>query len=243
MRIDFHAHVLPRADHGCSHSAMSYHQLMIMKRAGTDAVVATPHFYPNHDSVESFLDRRDGSLSAMSHRLPLGELPIVYVGAEVLVCVGMDEMPSLERLTVAGTKVILLEMPYTLWSDDLIATVRGVSACGLTPVLAHIDRYPRGAVERLLAETKALAQVNADAFGFFRRTRWLRAYMEEGRVVAFGSDLHGDKPRDYKRFLKMQKRLGSLADTVFARTEKLLEGAIPLTAHTAPTQTPADIST
>jgi protein-tyrosine phosphatase len=234
MRIDFHAHVLPRADHGCTHSTMSHHQLMLMKRAGTDAVVATPHFYPNHDSVESFLERREGSLSAIIRKLPLEELPTVYVGAEVLVCVGMDEMPLLERLTVAGTKVILLEMPYTLWSDELIATVRGVSARGLTPVLAHIDRYPRGDVERLLAETDALAQVNADAFGLFKRTRWLRSYMEEGRVVALGSDLHGERPRDYKRFLKMQRKLGPLADAVFARTESLLEGATPLQEIPAP---------
>lgn len=225
MRIDFHAHILPRTDHGCSNSVMSQQQLLLMKRAGTDAVVATPHFYPNHDSVDSFLERRELALCAMQRKLPLSELPTVYPAAEVLVCVGIHEMPDLERLTVAGTQVILLEMPYTSWSDDLFDTVRGVAARGLIPVLAHIDRYPSAEVARLLAKTDALAQVNADAFRPFKHTGALRTYMREGRVVALGSDLHGDKPRDYKRFLRMQRRLGELAPTVFARTEELLKDA------------------
>ena len=225
MRIDFHAHILPRTDHGCSNSAMSYHQLVLMKKAGIDAVVATPHFYPNHDSVKSFLDRRAGALCVMQQKIPLGDLPAVYPAAEVLVCVGMDKMPALEQLTVAGTNVILLEMPFTYWHDDLIATVRGVSARGLVPVLAHIDRYSPADVARLLAETDALAQVNAEAFGLLKSTKQLRAYMKEGRVVALGSDLHGDKRRHYKRFLRMEKKLKGLAPAVFARTEALLRDA------------------
>lgn len=231
MRIDFHAHILPRADHGCDSSVMSEKQLRLMKKAGTDAVVATSHFYPNHDSVESFLDRRDGAMEAMQRKLPLTDLPTVYPAAEVLVCIGMDKMPDLEKLTVAGTSVILLEMPFTYWHDDLLATVRGVSARGLTPVLAHIDRYDPAEVARLLSETDALAQVNAEAFGLFKNTKALRAYMREGRVVALGSDLHGDKPSDYKRFVKMQKKLGPLAEVVFARTAELLREAEPLTAR------------
>ena len=230
MKIDFHAHILPRTDHGCDHSAMARNQLLLMKEYGTNAVVATPHFYPNQDSVESFLDRRDGAIIAMKRKIPLDDVPTVYPGAEVLVCASLHKMPELDSLTIKGTKVILLEMPYNVWSDDLIETVRGVSALGFTPVMAHIDRYPAPEVARLLAETDALAQVNADAFCGIKSTKSLRAYIEEGRVVALGSDLHGDKKRDYKRFVKMQKKLGPLADEVFARTAELLKDAVPLTA-------------
>ena len=235
MRIDFHSHILPRTDHGCDSSAMSHRQLLLMKGAGTDAVVATPHFYPNHDSVESFLNRRAGAIEAMLRKLPLAELPTVYPAAEVLVCAGMDKMAGLEQLTVAGTNVILLEMPFTRWHDELIATVRGVSARGLIPVLAHIDRYEPAEVAMLLAETEALAQVNAEAFGLFKSTAALRTYMKEGRVVALGSDLHGDKARAYRRFVRMQRRLGDLAPAVFARTEELLQNAIPIAAPTLQT--------
>ena len=103
------------------------------------------------------------------------------------------------------------------------------SACarGLCPVLAHIDRYDIRNVTALLDEG-ILAQVNAEAFRAFAKTAPYEALMREGRVVALGSDLHGSDPKSYKRFVKMQKKLGEVADTVFAATEKLLTNAIPL---------------
>ncbi|MBQ2757512.1 MAG: hypothetical protein IJF31_03415 [Clostridia bacterium] len=227
MKIDFHAHILPRADHGCTCSAMAEAQLRLMQRAGTDAVVATSHFYPNEHSISSFLARRQGSLDALLEKLPLADLPIVYQGAEVLVCAGMHKMEGLERLAIVGTNVILLEMPFGHWRPELYDAVLGVRARGLCPVLAHIDRYDLHNVQVLLEEGIS-AQVNAAAFGLFAKTAPYEALMREGRVVALGSDLHGSKAADYQRFVKMQKKLGSLADAVFAATEQLLQNATPL---------------
>jgi len=227
LKIDFHAHILPRADHGCDSSAMAEAQLRLMKDAGTDAVVATSHFYPNTDSISSFLARRQGCLDALLKKLPMAELPVVYQGAEVLVCAGIHKMEGLERLAIVGTNVLLLEMPFGAWSPELYTTVLEVRSRGLCPVLAHIDRYDLQNVMPLL-EKGILAQVNAEAFGLFAKTAPYEALMREGRVVALGSDLHGSKAADYKRFVRMQKKLGSLADTVFAATEQLLQNATPL---------------
>ena len=227
MIIDFHAHVLPRCDHGCDHSAMAKNQLLMMRAAGTDAVVATPHFYPNNDRVESFLDGRDGAIEAMRRKLPLEDLPIVYPAAEVLVCPGLHEMEGLESLTVSGTNVILLEMPFTHWSEALIATVLGVRERGLVPVLAHIDRYDLAEVKKLLRRD-VQAQVNAESFGFLKNPKPYVDLMRAGKVVALGSDLHGESKAHYKRFLHMQKKLGALADDVFARSAELLKTATPI---------------
>jgi len=227
MVVDFHAHILPRCDHGCKNSAMSAEQLGLIGSLGTAAVVATPHFYPNEDSIESFLDGRDGALAAMRHKLPLHELPKVFPAAEVLVCAGLHQMKGLEALTVSGTNVILLEMPFGRWSDELIKAALGVRERGLIPVLAHIDRYDLKDVSALLYEG-ALAQVNAEAFGAFKNPKPYIDYIRSGKVVALGSDLHGTKRGDYQRFVRMQKKLGSLADEVFARSETLLQNAIPI---------------
>ncbi len=227
MIIDFHAHILPRCDHGCDHSAMAKNQLLMMRAAGTDAVVATPHFYPSDDNVESFLERRNGALSAMLRKLPLEDLPTVYPAAEVLVCQGLHEMEGLERLTVSGTNVILLEMPFIRWGEALISTVLGVRERGLVPVLAHIDRYDLGEVQALL-RTGVQAQVNAESFGFLKNPRPYVDLMRAGKVVALGSDLHGESKAHYKRFLHMQKKLGLLADDVFVRSAELLKNATPL---------------
>ena len=224
MIVDFHAHVLPHTDHGCDGSRIARRQLQLMRRGGTDAVVATPHFYPNDDSVRSFLRRREGAIGAMRRKLPLEDLPTVYPAAEVLVCVGMHEMEGLEKLAVTGTNVILLEMPFSRWNDALIDTVLGVKARGLCPILAHIDRYFLEDVEILLQEG-IRAQVNAEAFGTFQNPKPYVELMREGKVVALGSDLHGARRAHYARFVRMRKRLGGVADTVFAATSDLLVGA------------------
>ncbi|MBQ9802546.1 MAG: hypothetical protein IJW51_05700 [Clostridia bacterium] len=227
MIIDFHAHILPRTDHGCDSSAMARQQLRMIKKAGTDAVVATPHFYPNEDHIDAFLDNRDGAVAAMRRKLPMDELPLVYPAAEVLVCAGLHKMQGLEKLTVMGTNVILLEMPFFRWNDDLINTVLGVRERGLCPVLAHIDRYDFDMVELLLKEGIS-AQVNAEAYGVFKNPKLYTNLMKEGRVVALGSDLHGAKSAGYARFVRMRRRLGAVADTVFEATEALLAGATPI---------------
>ena len=86
-------------------------QLSILKKYGVEAVVATPHFYPQIHSVEKFLLlREDGCrrLRALENRTDVA----VYKGAEVLVCPGLDRMEGLEKLCIEGTRTILLEMPF-----------------------------------------------------------------------------------------------------------------------------------
>ena len=83
--VDFHSHILPKADHGSDSSAMSFCQLEIIVYGGTSRVVATPHFYPNHHTLDQFLTRRNASAARLASKLP-AFAPTIYVGAEVLVC-------------------------------------------------------------------------------------------------------------------------------------------------------------
>ena len=53
--VDFHAHILPEADHGSSSLEMSLWQLASAKRYGVTRIIATPHFYPHVHTVESLL--------------------------------------------------------------------------------------------------------------------------------------------------------------------------------------------
>ena len=57
--IDFHAHILPGADHGSDGLETSKAQLGCLFKEGITRVVATPHFYPQRHSVDTFLERRD----------------------------------------------------------------------------------------------------------------------------------------------------------------------------------------
>ena len=93
--IDFHSHILPGVDHGCASTEEFTAQLALMRSSGVDVAVATPHFYPEQTSIEDFLWLRDECAKALLAAMPK-ETPPIHLGAEVLVCPGMEEMEGLE---------------------------------------------------------------------------------------------------------------------------------------------------
>lgn len=46
MYVDFHSHILPKADHGSESVEMSLMQLYCAEKAGVDTIVATPPLLP-----------------------------------------------------------------------------------------------------------------------------------------------------------------------------------------------------
>ena len=221
--IDFHAHILPGADHGSRDIKTTKAQLEMMAKAGIEAVVATPHFYPQNDSVDSFLERRKRCAEALLEIE--GERPEIYLGAEVLVCAGIDHMPGLERLCIEGTNVILLEMPFNSWRDEHIEAVGRIARSGLQVVMAHIDRYPEKDIVKLLSECDVLCQMNGETQATFKGRKKGNELLKKYPVVAMGSDLHGEDKKAIKNLLKLSKRFEKAGIDAFAETKYLLENA------------------
>ena len=90
LTLDYHAHILPRCDHGSDGVETSLRQLAMAAEAGIRTVCATPHFYPHRENAAAFLERRARCAAALPRR---PELPRILLGAEVLICDGM-ERPS-----------------------------------------------------------------------------------------------------------------------------------------------------
>ena len=67
--LDFHTHLLPGIDDGSQSVDESIQMLECMQMQGVEQVVATPHFYANHESVEDFLARRNAALQSLKDRL------------------------------------------------------------------------------------------------------------------------------------------------------------------------------
>ena len=59
MVVDFHSHLLPLVDDGSKSIDESIALLRMEAEQGIRRVIATPHFYPQHDSPERFLKRRE----------------------------------------------------------------------------------------------------------------------------------------------------------------------------------------
>ncbi len=227
-KIDFHAHILPGADHGSDSVSVSLAQLTLMREAGTTAVVATPHFEPQNDTVESFLQRRRSAAAALLPHLD-GTMPRVYLGAEVLICAGLDQMPGLEKLCIAGTNVLLLERPFYPLTEDIDRAIYAIAKKGYTAILAHIDRYPVKETDAVMYHG-VYGQLNSKNLTSPLRRLAYRHFFRDGRIVALGSDIHKVPPQ-YNQFPKMPSVLKSTFDSVMEKSRALLTDAFPLTAE------------
>lgn len=221
MNIDFHAHVLPGADHGSAGLEVSLKQTELAFKAGIDVLIATPHFYPQRESPEAFFAKRNEAAALLRDNYPQ-KAPKLLVGAETHLCRGLNHMDELEQLCVEGTKILLLELPPDFSISVYESTLEGLLYDRkLTVVLAHIDRYSPQIIDFLM-DYGFLAQINAEAFCRLSTRRRVSAWARDSRVVALGSDLHGLSV-GYRDFLKMRDRLGADYRAVMQRTEKLLQ--------------------
>lgn len=225
--IDFHSHILPGMDHGCSDLAQSLAQIEMIRRGGTDTVVATSHFYPGRMNLSGFVQRRENAVRALCGQLP-ENAPQIAVGAEVACYPGLENMKELEKLCIAGTRCLLLEMPLSRWTDAHFETVDAISSDGFTVVMAHIDRYPKEDVAQLM-QLDVAAQVNASSVCSFLRRGKTKGWFAAGRVFAIGSDLHGSEKGGYDHFPRALAKLGTeKVQQVMTQSEALLRGAVYL---------------
>ena len=224
--IDFHAHVLPGADHGCRNVDCSLRQLELLSGAGINKVVATPHFYPHKKTLSDFLLLRDKCILDMKAALKETS-PKIYPAAEVFLVRNLDRMDGLEKLCIAGTKTLLVELPLRDFDDELAATLINIRENGLYPVIAHIDRYENSTRERL-AEMGIPCQINVESLCSFFKKRSIMPYILNGSVWAIGTDIHGENAEFIKSYKKACSTLDTKLEKIMKLSSRLLEGAEPI---------------
>ena len=198
--VDFHAHILPGADHGSDSVETSLKQLTLAKNASVNTIIATPHFYPHVHSVEEFLKIRNQAYLSLESAKE-ADMPKIILGAEVLLCVGIDRLAGIDKLCIEGTKTILIELPFADFSSDYVETVVGLIESGYEVILAHAERYNPAHIEQLRS-VGAKLQLNAKVLSTRFVLCSIRTWLKEGSVVAIGSDIHGVDPVAYKNFKK-----------------------------------------
>lgn len=219
MIIDFHAHILPGLDHGCNDVLTAVRQLQMAKKAGVDIVVATSHFYPHIDSVENFLFRRQKSWDMLQDKLPQ-DVPHIILGAETLICEGIEKMEGLADLACEGSSTILIEMPSISWKS-IYGTVEKINELfGGHVVVAHIERYEKKSVENLF-NLGVSGQINIESFCKLKQKKHLLRWSENGAIAALGSDIHGTT-NVYKKLRKVQNILDDKFMQIMQSSEKLL---------------------
>ena len=224
--IDFHAHILPHMDHGSTRTATAKDQLALIHSAGVRTVCATSHFYPQDVLPDVFIEERRDSLRTLLTAMGRESRPRILLGAEVLICPGLENMEGLSSLCIEGTNVMLLEMPFThdSWDRSLYHTVNEIRKQGIRIVLAHVDRYPADLIEGLF-DMGVMGQINAGSLHKLFKPKHLLRWIDEGSIVALGSDLHGSDPKSYAPFTKTVTSMSDRMEQIMKATAALVSGA------------------
>ena len=136
--VDFHSHILHGVDHGSESMKMSLSQIKIAKSYSVNRILATPHFYPNLHTLSSFLKLRDSAALDLKKQISDNSVEI-KLGAEVLICEGLERFPGLEKLCFSGTKYIMLELPTDDFLEEYAVTAGYIADMGYEIILAHAD--------------------------------------------------------------------------------------------------------
>lgn len=201
MITDFHTHILPGIDDGSASVEESLELLRMEARQGIDHVVATPHFYAQHDTPAHFLEKRARAEARLREQMAGQEgLPQISVGAEVYYFRGISDSDVLKELTVAGSRYILVEMPHAPWTEKMYSELEDIYVRrGLTPIIAHVDRYIRPfhtfKIPQRLEGLPVLVQANAEFFLERSTARMALRLLQEDKIHLIGSDCHDPQER------------------------------------------------
>ncbi len=169
-----------------------------LKQQGVGRIVATPHFYAHReDGIAAYLEKRQQAFEKLMSAGPA--VDNIILGAEVSIEQGISELEGIEKLAFQGTKYILLEFPYTGFSDWMIDEIENISYnFKLTPIIAHLHRYidifSKSQMESAMA-LDAIIQLNNEAFETRAEKKFVKKLFAQGHYCVFGSDTHNMKER------------------------------------------------
>lgn len=218
MVADVHSHILPGVDDGSACVDESIAMLQAMKSQGIQKVIATPHFYPGMDNPEEFLARRAEAMDRLSEAISgLPDMPQILLGAEVYYYPEMSNSESLKRLTMGGSRYIMVELPQSPWPDRIYQElVRIRENQGLIPIVAHVDRYigrfRTFGIPQRLAELPVLVQANAEFFLQKSTSSMAFRMLKQNSIHLLGSDCHNldsRKPNLRAALELIERRMGA----------------------------------
>lgn len=225
---DLHTHILPGMDDGARDVSESIALLRLEHEQGVRTVVLTPHFYRERENPNHFLQRRQKAglelsraLSDLSHEEQKDLPQTLLLGAEVAFVPGLAGWEELPDLCIQGTKNLLLELPFYPWNTRMIDEIYDlISRTGITPVIAHLERYLSVQRPELINEILSLGvpvQVTGDVLPRFSGRRAAMNLLKGRGDRLIASDCHNCAKRPpvmKKAFSILERNLG--ADRVSA---------------------------
>ena len=214
---DLHSHILPGMDDGSKTVEMSMAMLRKMAEYGVDVVCATSHFYASQNDTAAYCARRSEALELLQGTVGEDDtMPRILPAAEVAYFPRMEEH-HLERLCIQGTRVLMLEMPFSEWTDLQTETVTTLALDQrYQVVLVHPERFcfsksNRRKLEQL-AKLPIGLQVNAQSLMRWSTRGLSLELLQLTDLPLLGSDCHNltTRPPNLKGGRDIvQKKLGA----------------------------------
>ena len=240
--VDFHTHVLPGIDDGAESPEVSLGMLLESADQGVDTLVFTPHFYADEQDLISFLNDRADAVYQLKDALRLArkEKPEectrlagmrFFAGAEVYYFPSLSTCEEIRKLSFGKAKLLLVEPPVMRWTGSMIDEIENTGYnLGLTPVVAHLDRYMRMlgdfSLPELLEGRDILTQVNASFFTRPETVETARGMLAGGAIDIIGSDCHNTDSRPqnigYAAGVLRERGLASALDELTEYSNSLL---------------------
>lgn len=164
--VDIHCHILPGFDDGADNMEESLRMARIAAGSGTKAIVATPHSnipkkelnYLDKAYVDTFRELKD---KIKEQRIPIE----IYPGHEIFATDDMLEPIKRKKLlTLCNSDYPLVEFGFRERSESVYRKLQLLVAEGLTPIVAHPERYAfvaeNGSAPLMLKKMGCLLQVN-----------------------------------------------------------------------------------
>ena len=196
--VDLHSHVLHGMDDGSKSVEESLQMLSASAAQGIRYIAATSHFYPGENSPERYLERRARAIGELS-RAMTSVYPRLLPGAEVYYFDGISRNRQIEDLQIENTGLLLIEMPFSPWTDRMVEEVLQINGRrGIQVLMAHVERYLHFARSEhwdVLLEEGVLMQSNAGFFLDWKTKRKAMKMLKQGRIHFIASDTHNMQNR------------------------------------------------
>lgn len=195
MTVDLHTHILPGIDDGSPDLETSLELLKKEEDNGVTTVVLTPHFRFEKQEIGPFLQQREAAYAQLKKAaekvFPSLQLRL---GAEVRYSTRILEEES-RALCMQNTGYMLVEFSVHHRPQFVEDVFYKLQLSGITPVIAHVERYPylEEKPELLYEYVKAgaLAQVNAASItDYADRRRLIEKWAAHSLVHVVATDTH-----------------------------------------------------
>ncbi|MGH2562701.1 MAG: tyrosine-protein phosphatase [Thermomicrobiales bacterium] len=226
--IDTHMHLLPGIDDGAASMEVAREMIARAREVGFRTLVATPHL---GDPLAPAEQRRVDNALEKVQDLAAAVGIEVGLGFEIMLSPNLPaRLADGEPVTMAGSRAVLVELPFTAWPHFAEQTLFALQLDGYRPVLAHPERYlavqqdPERAMA--LAGRGVLLQVTIGSLvGLFGRAgrQTAEALVLSGAAQLVATDAHSAG----RRFVAAVEGLARLRELVGEERAAQLTDGVP----------------